>query len=157
MPKFRKKPVVIEAVQVTKETFTGPHPNPEHLAGRGILYDPMDKVVRIETYEGLRVARIGDWIITGVKDEKYPCKPDIFAATYEPVDESEIPAGPKVGEVWWIHCSEMYAVPLRKAKILGRTDRTVRLGTPTIDFIGSTASRVDTYRRSDIEFVEKAE
>lgn len=61
MSKFRKKPVVIEAVQATEVTF-------------------------IETLEGTMRAEIGDWIITGVKGERYPCKPDIFAATYEPAE-----------------------------------------------------------------------
>jgi hypothetical protein len=62
MPKFRKKPVVIEAVR---------HEGPEPLL--------------IETLEGNLTAQPGDWIITGVKGERYPCKPDIFEATYEPV------------------------------------------------------------------------
>lgn len=61
MPKFRKKPIVIEAYQT-------PYPKP------------------IETLEGTMMANIGDWIITGVNGEQYPCKPDIFAKSYEPVD-----------------------------------------------------------------------
>ena len=61
MAKYRKKPVVIEAYQT-------------------------QKVVDIETLEGTMRADAGDWIITGIKGEVYPCKPDIFAATYEPVD-----------------------------------------------------------------------
>jgi hypothetical protein len=64
MPKFRKKPVVIDAVR-----HDGPDPLP------------------IVTLEGTLLAQPGDWIITGVQGEKYPCKPDIFAATYEPVEE----------------------------------------------------------------------
>lgn len=64
MVKFRKKPIVIEAVQ-----HTGPEPLP------------------ISTLEGTMLANPGDWIITGVKGERYPCKPDIFAATYEQVEE----------------------------------------------------------------------
>lgn len=59
--KFRKRPVVIDAV-VT------------------------DVPVEIHTPEGTLIAQPGDWIITGVKGERYPCKPDIFAETYEPVD-----------------------------------------------------------------------
>ena len=65
--KYRKKPVVIEAF-VTEE--------------------PMD----IETLEGVMHASAGDYIITGVKGERYPCKPDIFARTYEPADAG--PASP---------------------------------------------------------------
>jgi hypothetical protein len=84
MPKFRKKPVVIEAVQITDETLDGPHPNPEHIIG--VVYDPVERNVRIPTLEGVMIGGIGDWIITGVKGERYPCKPDIFEATYEPAD-----------------------------------------------------------------------
>lgn len=43
--------------------------------------------VEIPTMEGVMRAGLGDWIITGVKGERYPCKPDIFAATYEPVTD----------------------------------------------------------------------
>jgi len=81
MAKFRKKPVVIEAVQWFK---MGDHPEvkmvPEFLAngGRG------KPSPGIETLEGKLHVSIGDWIITGVKGEHYPCKPDIFAATYDP-------------------------------------------------------------------------
>ena len=60
--KFRKKPVVIEAYQT-------------------------DVQVEIKTLEGTMIANPNDWIITGVKGEKYPCKPDIFEATYEPASE----------------------------------------------------------------------
>ena len=60
MAKFRKKPVIIEANQTQKE-------------------------MNIQTLEGIMHANIGDWIITGVKGEQYPCKPDVFEQTYEPV------------------------------------------------------------------------
>lgn len=79
---YRKKPVVIEAVQITDRTFDAPHPNPEHVAG--VIYDPICRCVRINTLEGEMRGDLGDWIITGVKGEHYPCKPDIFLATYEP-------------------------------------------------------------------------
>ena len=46
-----------------------------------------DKDMYIETLEGVMHASPGDWIITGVNGEKYPCKPDIFEKTYEPVSE----------------------------------------------------------------------
>lgn len=62
MAKYRKKPVVIEAYQTDKE-------------------------IDIETLEGVMHADVGDYIITGVKGERYPCKPDIFEATYEKVVE----------------------------------------------------------------------
>lgn len=62
MAKYRKKPVIIEAYQTDKE-------------------------IDIETLEGTMHADVGDYIITGVKGERYPCKPDIFEATYEKVVE----------------------------------------------------------------------
>ena len=64
--KYRKKPVVIEAYQTDKE-------------------------LDIETLEGTMHASVGDYIITGVRGEKYPCKPDIFEQTYEPADASASP------------------------------------------------------------------
>jgi hypothetical protein len=74
--KYRKKPVVIEALQWTgnheeMETFIGAH------GDVGLDY------VWIETLEGVMIAKIGDYVIKGVKGEFYPCKPDIFEATYE--------------------------------------------------------------------------
>ena len=62
--KYRKKPVVVTAYQCTKDEI-------------------------IPTLEGDMKATAGDFIITGVKRERYPCKPDIFYQTYEEADESE--------------------------------------------------------------------
>ena len=77
--KFRKKPVVIEAVQWFAH---GDHPKvvPLHPANPGF-----EAYGRIETLEGEHVVTPGDWIIQGVKGEFYPCKPDIFEMTYEAV------------------------------------------------------------------------
>lgn len=83
MNTFRKKPVVIEAVQITDATFDDPHPNPEHVIG--VHYDPMIRCAFIDTLEGTMRADMGDWIIRGVAGELYPCKPDIFEMTYEAV------------------------------------------------------------------------
>jgi len=79
--KFRKKPVVIDAVQLTDSAFDSAHPNPEHIAG--VVYDPLNRCAYIDTLEGRMTANLGDWIIRGVKGELYPCKPDIFEKTYE--------------------------------------------------------------------------
>src|SRR5712692_10307361 len=84
MAKFRKKPVVIEARQ-----FTGTSESVDELLqwmkpGGGFA-EHAKSTMLIETSEGIMTAQIGDWIIKGVKGEFYPCKPDIFAATYEPV------------------------------------------------------------------------
>ena len=91
MAKYRKKPVVVEAVQVTAEMRRnyGPFPEwalPSMAGGR------TEKIVNSEwlsvvTLEGEMNVSDGDWLIRGVKGEVYPCKPDIFAATYEPVED----------------------------------------------------------------------
>lgn len=60
--KYRKKPVIISAYKT-------------------------DRVIYIETLEGIHKANIGDYIITGIEGEQYPCKPDIFEKTYELVEE----------------------------------------------------------------------
>ncbi len=82
MPYFRKKPVIIEAVQVTDGAFDVDYPS-EHVAG--VEYDPVLRCAYIDTLEGRMRADLGDWIIRGIKGELYPCKPDIFDATYEAV------------------------------------------------------------------------
>ena len=80
MAKYRKKPVVIEAVR-----WQG-----DNLSEIQAFYKPDDILVgnqiQITTLEGIMSANIGDFIIKGVKGEFYPCKPDIFEATYEPVE-----------------------------------------------------------------------
>jgi hypothetical protein len=81
--KFRKKPVVVDAVQITDATFDAPHPNPEHILG--LIYDLRERAVLIPTLEGTMRGELGDWIITGTRGEHYPCKPDIFTEIYEAV------------------------------------------------------------------------
>jgi hypothetical protein len=83
MAKFRKKPVVIEAVQYTGENAD----EIDNFVGFDLVRLLMSPVIlEIPTLEGTHRASKGDWIIKGVKGEFYPCKPDIFVATYEPVD-----------------------------------------------------------------------
>lgn len=100
MPRFRKKPVEIEAVQLRWTTwsevcdFLGAIVG-EHNPGRSITAEhasdtcgeegPTYIALTIPTLEGDHTALHGDWIIRGVQGEFYPCKPDIFEATYEPV------------------------------------------------------------------------
>jgi len=88
MPMFRKKPVTIEAVQY------GPYSAPTiemiqflERADREVSID--QDGIHIHTLEGKMTANLGDWIIRGVQGEYYPCKPDIFAVTYEPAEESD--------------------------------------------------------------------
>jgi len=103
MPKFRKKPVVIDAVlwdgndisSVLNFVLDG-HEDFSHLPkapddphiNSGIGHTPADGKLYIPTLEGTMTANPGDWIIRGVKGEIYPCKPDIFAATYESEESS---------------------------------------------------------------------
>lgn len=86
---YRKKPVVIEAMQFTRDADVNE-------ADDGLFawldaerpdywYDPDTNEIVIPTLEGDMRASVGDWIIRGVAGEFYPCKPDIFEATYEPV------------------------------------------------------------------------
>lgn len=105
MGKYRKKPVVIEAVQfsgvapdwLAEPMFDKSFVAPDWLAeamGRhesevgAVWFEPGWKppVLQIHTLEGTHRAMPGDWIIRGVKGELYPCKPDIFAKTYELVE-----------------------------------------------------------------------
>lgn len=88
--KYRKKPVVIDAVQLQRgnlkdvETFLAGREMPElYAGGEEFSINWGNSEVTITTLEGVMTARPGDWIIRGVKGELYPCKPDIFAETYE--------------------------------------------------------------------------
>ena len=83
--KFRKKPIVIDAEQflATKKSFDAV------LAMGGLDWEPGTMGTEsfiVKTLEGQRIASRGDWIIKGVNGEFYPCKPDIFEKTYEPVE-----------------------------------------------------------------------
>jgi hypothetical protein len=88
MPRFRKRPVEVEALHLTADKnpdeialwcggVVAPHP--------GQMYTGGELVIEIPTLEGTMRAGLGDWIIKGVQGEFYPCKPDIFEATYEAV------------------------------------------------------------------------
>lgn len=90
--KYRKKPVVIDAIQLTQEIVDA-HLFDEHELPTGVSlasaeFHRANRTVSrfmacIETLEGRMLVSVGDWIITGVKGERYPCKPEIFAMTYE--------------------------------------------------------------------------
>lgn len=100
MTKFRKKPVVIEAIQMTKErrgnnadwpqwlndAWNTPHNEPGAMYPVDYPDSRGDDELLIVTLEGVHRVTFGDWIIQGVKGELYPCKPDIFVATYESAD-----------------------------------------------------------------------
>ena len=82
--KYRKKPIVIEAVQ-----WTGLNPEDVHaFVNLGCTNGRVGEIcqgfdINIHTLEGTMKADVGDFIVRGTKGELYPCKPDIFAATYE--------------------------------------------------------------------------
>jgi hypothetical protein len=98
---YRKKPVVIQAMQIATDTVETSilDPNTESIAvlsgwmlGQGfgafkVHGEKRPFGIAIETLEGVMVANAGDYVIRGVQGEFYPCKPDIFAATYEPTGE----------------------------------------------------------------------
>ena len=93
MPKFRKKSVAIEARQWTGDNFQELYnwglPDSINSYAKIVWAGPPhseSKCLSIETLEGEMIASLGDWIIKGVEGEFYPCKPDIFEATYDPVE-----------------------------------------------------------------------
>jgi hypothetical protein len=92
---YRKKPVEIEAMRLTADNAKDVCDwISRHTVG---VVDPADfrfnydhtGAILIETLEGTMRADVGDWVIRGVKGEFYPCKPDIFDATYERVEDDE--------------------------------------------------------------------
>ncbi len=80
MTAYRKKPVVIEA-----EQWLGWENHEDGDLGVSVSNDDSTTGI-IDTLEGPHIVTKGDWIITGVKGERYPCKPDIFEMTYDKVD-----------------------------------------------------------------------
>ena len=94
MAKYRKKPVVIEAIQWTghnvseiQEFAKGAALWENDLVGRSYGSEWQSTILYINTLEGKMKAKFGDYIIQGVNGEIYPCKPDIFEKTYELVNE----------------------------------------------------------------------
>ena len=99
--KFRKRPVVIEAFQMTQQrrldnsewpewldrAWNETWPKPGAVSCEDYPHSQGTDRLVISTLEGPLTVGWDDWIIQGVKGELYPCKPDIFAATYEPVVE----------------------------------------------------------------------
>ncbi len=85
MSKYRKKPIVIEAIQ-----WTGDNLNDicKLFPDFRLKYTLSDGALGIYTLEGIMWASKGDYIIQGIQDEFYPCKPDIFKETYEEVKDA---------------------------------------------------------------------
>ncbi len=98
MPKFRKKPVVIEAMQLRPDLLEGDtaavavkayreKDRLREFAGKWVDWMWRGDGLVISTLEGDQLASPGDWIIKDVAGEFYPCKPDIFDQTYERVED----------------------------------------------------------------------
>lgn len=108
--KFRKKPVVIEA-----EQFFPDRPWPAGVVEiPGKIRDTIESrsvtsttfMAWVGTLEGGHLVAPGDWIITGVQGEKYPCKPDIFEATYERVKEAPHEPCTGISASWCHNCGD---------------------------------------------------
>ena len=84
MAKYRKNPVVIDAIEWTGDIVSL---DPLGTYQCTVSQDLGSKTLQIETLEGTHTAQVGDMIIKGVKGELYPCKLDIFELTYEKVEE----------------------------------------------------------------------
>lgn len=86
MKKYRKRPVVIEAIQFNGWNFGEIH---DWMFDINAIHPSwFQETMTIETLEGTMTASVGDYIIKGVNGEFYPCKPDIFERTYEPVESN---------------------------------------------------------------------
>lgn len=86
MAKYRKKPVIIEAFQYNGKENTFVPIWAAKKFSEGALYFENEHLY-VDTLEGDMMASVGDYIIKGVNDEVYPCKPDIFDKTYELVED----------------------------------------------------------------------
>ena len=85
--RFRKKPIVIEAIQMTLENSDKIRDwIPPEIFTSKFVGELSTVAAAIKTLEGTMIASEGDWIIKGVNGEFYPCKPDIFEKTYESVE-----------------------------------------------------------------------
>jgi hypothetical protein len=85
MPSYRKVPVTVEAREVTTASAEDVS---EWCRGRLFTFENNDDAyIEIQTLEGTMMAGLGDFVIQGVQGEFYPCKPEIFEATYEKVSE----------------------------------------------------------------------
>lgn len=91
MPLFRKKPVVIEAHRIGIDNW--PDAAWDAVTRNDIILHRIggpSGYIEIKTLEGVMRGNHGDWLIRGVNGEFYPCKPDIFEATYEPVVDNTL-------------------------------------------------------------------
>lgn len=138
--KYKKKPVEIEAIQLTKEnacevlTFCN--------SSGDIIASNDDGTISIKTLEGTMVANIGDYVIKGVAGEFYPCKPDIFEATYDLVEE----------ETWEQHLPDltMKLEPAEIANIANLLDNDPRMKKVEFDSSGCALHFEVQYLNTDL-------
>jgi len=83
--KYRKKPVVIEAIKWEGDNFEQIKVFMDEYNKHNVKLAEVSQTLHIQTLEGVMIADVGNWIIKGIKGEFYPCKPDIFKETYEEV------------------------------------------------------------------------
>lgn len=146
--KYVKKPVVVEAFQLTLDNMILEKDWPEWLSearGKGLnepgaVFPALGEMaLSINTLEGRHKARAGDWLIRGVKGEIYPCKPDIFDLTYEAADEDFEPEDTETGralEMFREQLTVLHDSPIESAKIFARFVNEVL----AINFSGFTAT-----------------
>ena len=82
MKPYVRKPLIVHAVQITEETFSRPHPNPDHVPG--VMYNPITKTAEVFTGGGQRTLDIGDWIVDFAPGDRRVFTDDAFRRNYDP-------------------------------------------------------------------------
>lgn len=148
--KFRKKPVVIEAIQYTGNN--GLEINMfAPVAIQSPVLEPTDDnptgaYIQIQTLEGCMIGRVDDWVIKGVNGEFYPCKPDIFAKTYEPAETP--PTEPKTETTGWTEIGT-----LEHDELFGAWEQCDGERIELMDLLAAKTKEAKTYREA-LEYVE---
>jgi len=94
--KVRKKPVIVDATQFNYVDGIDGIETVKFATALGLSRNgPVSKLWELKTLEGWRIVKGGDWIITGIRGEKYTCPPYIFSMTYEPWSDSEVQLSPE--------------------------------------------------------------
>ena len=88
MPKFRKKPIAVEAVQWNGQTFPGDEDR-VYEGGTEDHGNGPEPYLVVQTAHGPVIAHLGDWVLFGPYGEVYPCARETFTETYEPVEDGE--------------------------------------------------------------------
>ena len=83
--RYQGKAIQVEAVQISKEWFGSPHPNPSH--PYHIMMNPRTQTACVDTTHGPVTAKIGDWIVETMDGKRFPVKPYIFQALFEATNE----------------------------------------------------------------------